>query len=305
MADIAIIVNPKSASGRTARDWNRLVPHVPQHADVCFTDAPGRAIELTAHALRTGARTILAVGGDGTVNEVVNGIFASGAPTSEIRLAVVPCGTSSDLCRSLAIPGDAVKAAELLRMGNFRKIDAMHVRYAATDGRMVSRYALNVVSFGMGGVVAARTNWTRFLGGRLSFLAAIGLTAFSYSSKTVSIRLDEGPPLETRITNVAVGNGRFHGAGMCVCPNAALDDGLLDVTVIGPLSMYELARDIGVLYNGRLCSHARVQSYRARRIEADSGHDVMIEIDGEPVGRLPVEISVIPEAIQIACQACY
>ena len=147
----------------------------------------------------------------------------------------------------------------------------------------------------MGGAVAARANRSsKALGGQFAFLAATLQTALTFSGNSVTLRLDESKRIEAKITNVAVGNGQYHGAGMWVCPGASIDDGLLDVTVIRYLSLLELARNLPALYNGRIYSHPKVQSHRVKVVHADSREPALIEIDGEPLGRLPIEVSVLP-----------
>src|SRR5439155_17612433 len=130
-------------------------------------------------------------------------------------------------------------------------------------------------------------------------LAATLQTALTFSGNSVTLELDESKRIEAKITQVAVGNGRYHGAGMCVCPAALIDDGLLDVTVIRYLSLAELVWNLPALYNGRIYSHPKVEWCRAKSVKADSRETALIEIDGEPLGRLPIEISVLPKAIRV------
>ena len=235
----------------------------------------------------------MAVGGDGTINEVVNGFFEEEQLiATDAELAVIAKGTGSDFSRSLnrAVP-----------RGERRLIDVMKVRYTAIDGvRCPSRYSINVTSFGIGGEVAARVNRpAKSFGGRMAYLAGMLRTALSYSGKLVTIELNNSQTIEERIFNVAVGNGQYQGAGMRVCPGAILDDGLLDVTVIRDISLRELATGLGQLYGGGIYSHPKVQAYRVNRLSAASKESVFVEIDGESVGKLPIEISILPKAIRV------
>ena len=179
-------------------------------------------------------------------------------------------------------------------------IDVMKVRYTAIDGVRPSRYSINVTSFGIGGEVAARVNRpAKSFGGRMAYLAGMLRTALSYSGKLVTIELNNSQTIEEKILNVAAGNGQYQGAGMRVCPGAILDDGLLDVTVIRDISLRELATGLGQLYGGGIYSHPKVQAYRVNRLSAASKESVFVEIDGESVGKLPIEISILPKAIRV------
>lgn len=278
------ILNPNAGSGRTA-------PRLPRGVEALETKAPGHAIELTRDAIKRGAQTIIAVGGDGTINEVVNGFFENEQPIgNDATLSIIPRGTGSDFCRTL----------NKTYSGEKRMVDLMKVRYTAADGSKRVRYAINVASFGMSGAVAARVNESsKPLGGTITFLFATLQTALKFSGNFVMLQLDNSKTIEAKITNAAVGNGQYHGAGMWVCPGAMIDDGLLDVTVIRYLSLPELVRNVPVLYNGGILSHAKVESYRVKHVKAESREPALIEIDGEPLGHLPMEISVLPQAIRV------
>src|SRR5262245_2815147 len=299
-ADFVAIVNPASAGGKTAMTWERVQKTL-GNIRVLKTAARGHATELTSAALKNGARTIIAVGGDGTINEVVNGFFSDGRLiNAEAALGIVPAGTSSDLRRSLDLPLDQKEAASILRNGVPRPIDVMCVRYTDASGASATRYAINVTSFGISGLVAARApRAAKGVGGRLAYLSAAAMAAFRFPGRRVVLILDGTNRIEERITNVAVGNGRYHGAGMRVCPNADLTDGLLDVTVIGYVGLFELLASARMLYNGRILDHPKVQSFRARHVQAESTEQTLIEIDGEPLGQLPMEIEVLPNALPI------
>jgi YegS/Rv2252/BmrU family lipid kinase len=296
----AAIVNPRAATGRTGRRWPELAASLPE-LDVRFTSAPGHATELTRECLRGGYERIVAVGGDGTINEVVNGFLIDGRPIApEATLSILPIGTGSDFQKSLGIGSldDAIKLIGQERPG---AIDIGKVEYRSPGGGLESRYFANVVSFGMGGEVAARAkNVVSKVSGKGAFLLATAQVFLTYSPKTAALTVDGEERGPYTITNIAIGNGRYHGGGMHVCPRALLDDGELDVTVIEALSSYELARDIKLLYSENLYVHPKTYHLRGRRISARSGQLVSIEVDGEALGFLPLEFSVVPQAIRVA-----
>jgi YegS/Rv2252/BmrU family lipid kinase len=298
---IVAIVNPRSGNGKSAAVWARVRRHLPGPVETLETRTPAHAIELAREAIKAGAQTVVAVGGDGTINEVMNGFFERERPIpTQTRLGILPHGTGSDFKRILNLPLDEKKVAAVLHRGDPRLVDVLKVRYTRMDGSSALRYSINITSFGMGGAVAAKVNRSsKPLGGKMAFLMSTLRTALNFSGKSVTLKIDGSEAMEEKITSVAVGNGQYHGAGMWVCPGASISDGILDVTVIRYLSLFALLKGLPVLYNGGIYSHPKVKAYRARRIEATSKESALIEIDGEPLGRLPIEISIVPNAIRV------
>ncbi len=300
----AAIVNPNSAGGKTGAAWQRIRG---QLEDVCGpvtvyeTKGPGHAIQLAAAAVDSGHRTLIAVGGDGTVNEVVNGILLKDESTvSGITLGLIPQGTGSDLRRALRVPLDEKAAIETLQSGTATSLDVMKVVYRKPDGAHDIRYSVNLTSFGMGGAVAARANQSsKPLGGMVTFLVATALATLGFRGNRVSIELDEDELKDVLITNVAVGNGQYHGAGMMICPRAVIDDGLLDVTIVEKMSLWEIASGIRMLYDGTVYDHPKVHFRRTKHLIASSDEPSSIEIDGEPLGHLPLEITILPGALRM------
>jgi YegS/Rv2252/BmrU family lipid kinase len=301
---IAAIVNPKASNGRAGETWRKVRAHLPDTVQTLETKGPGHAIALTAHAIANGARTIVAVGGDGTINEVVNGFLEGGpAAASEASLAIVPHGTGSDFRRVLNLPWGKQQFARVILDGVPRLVDVLRVRYTQPDGTPGIRYSINVTSFGMGGAVAARAHrLSRFLGGRLGFLAATLRIAAGFAGVHARIVLDGSRTIEARITNVAAGNGQYHGSGMWVCPGASIEDGQMDVTIIEYLPLLRILFSLPTLYDGSIYQHPKVQSFRAKRVQATSQERALIEIDGEPLGKLPVEVEIVPKAIRLVTQ---
>ena len=298
------IVNPRSANGKTARAWatiRRQLESALGPLQVLETAAPQHATALAASAIRGGSKAIIAVGGDGTIHEVVNGFFGrEGLVSRDTVLGIIPQGTGSDFRRTLSIPLNAKAAIEVIRRGAVKRIDAGRVRFLTLEGASNERYCINVTSFGIGGAVATRANQSsKRLGGKLTFALAAALTVRWFPGNTVTLHLDGKALRAAKITHVAVGNGQYHGGGMWVCPRAVPDDGLLDVTVIRHLSALQILRASPALYNGRLYEHPSVEYYRASRVDAFSSDRSLIEIDGEPAGRLPLEISVLPKAMAV------
>ena len=304
----ALIVNPRSAGGATGKRWAPLQSAIETRlgsVDVSFTRHAGHAIELTRTALEAGCERIVGVGGDGTFNEIANGFFHGDTPVNaEACFGIVPMGTGGDFRRTLGIPRELDRAVEVIAAGALRTIDVGKLSYRDASGASRSRYFVNLVSFGMGGEVAARSrNILTPLGGKLAFFWATLKVFAIYRGKAVDLRLDGGPPQSFRVLNVAAGNGAYHGGGMHVCPEAILDDGLLEVTVIRDLGVLTLLKDLSYLYDGRILSHPKAHHFRASRLEATAPETTRIEVDGEPLGTLPAEITLRPRALRVLSPA--
>jgi YegS/Rv2252/BmrU family lipid kinase len=306
---VAAIANPYAAGGRAGRLWPHMAQRLRERLGdltVRLTDSAGHATRIARELVDEGYDLIVAVGGDGTISEVANGFLQDDQPVRrEAQLGILPVGTGADFQRTLGIPSDIDQAIEILAAGKSLAIDVGKIGFVARDGSRQQRYFVNLTSFGMGGTVAASArNLLTALGGKMGFLWATFKTVATYRGRHVSLELDgNGQPLSFFITNVAVGNGRFHGGGMRPCPTAAVNDGVLEVTVIDYLKPWELVRDIYVLYSEDVYRHPKAHHLRARRLVARAEEPTWIEVDGEPVGRLPIEIAVLPQRLNVLVDA--
>lgn len=300
-----VVVNPASANGRTGRRWPELAARLRAQVgdfEVAFTERPRQAGSLVADAVRRGFTRIISVGGDGTHNEVVNGLFAPGVDCAEVTLAVVPTGTGGDLRRTLGLSNDAVEAIEAIGR-DVRRIDAGQLEYTAHDGSTETSYFINITSFGIGGLVDKLVNnSSKALGGKVSFLWGTARAAIRYKNQPVVLTLDEGEPIKRTINNVAVANARYFGGGMKIAPEAEMTDGLFDVVVVGDLSTFEMARGMSSIYRGEHIGRRGIESFRARVVHAepaDPEAEVLIDMDGEQPGRLPATLTVVPAAFKV------
>ena len=306
-----VIVNPASAGGATGEAWPGVASDLRRHFGpfACAFTGRGGDARLTAESeAARGRHFIIACGGDGTINEVADGILRSGA---DAELGLLPSGTGGDFRRTLEIPERTAAAARALREGRTRRVDAGRVVFAGEAGEEETRHFVNVASFGIGvevigrvkkgdgaGVAAAAS---RALGGRAAFAAAALQSAFAYEQPLVRITLDGGPEFRLRITNFCVANARFFGGGMKIAPEAKLDDGLFDLVAIGDMSGALLLANSYRVYLGTHLGLRQVQHARARRVEARSDGDmeVGIEIDGETAGKLPATFEILPRALRV------
>ena len=304
-----VIANPTAGRGRVRRLWPQIQSHLDHALPTCsvqWTEAPGDATALTRTALRDGVERVVAVGGDGTLHEVVNGFFAAdGTPiASSARLTPIACGTGNDFRRSLGIP-EAPDVGPLLAQSRVRPVDLLRVSSTAADGTKQQRYALNVVSFGLSSrVVETIHRGTVPLPGRaLQYLGALLYALVAHRPIPIALHLDGTPLPVSDIHLVAVGNGHTFGDGLKITPHAVPDDGALDVTVLGDHSLWPLLRHLPRLYRGTHLSLDAMTSHRGRRLTARSPRTepVWLEADGELVGHLPATIEVVPQALRLQC----
>ena len=318
LAHTVVIVNERAGGGKMADTFRRVEHRLDDVLDaweVRFTDGPNHATELARDALREGAETILVAGGDGTVNEVINGFFEplqtrqDGCDSSRpqpiratARLGLLAGGTGGDFRKSLRMP-DMNAAIDALAAGHTRRIDLGMLTYTDTASRQ-QRYRLfqNIASVGLGGLVDRYVKQLPRLPGRLAYAAASFRALIAYRNPLVRLTVDDHFEAELPAAIVAVANGRFFGGGMMVCPSAKLDDGLFDVTVLGDLSKWELATLSATIYDGAHIYNPKVITRRGTRVTcsgAGEREDVYLDVDGEPLGRLPASFEIIPDALTL------
>lgn len=301
---IMVIVNPNSANGSTRSDWSSIkekLDDVVGTFDHRFTEGPNDATGVAREALKSGYKTIVSVGGDGTNNEIVNGFFDGDEPIGgDASLAVISRGTGSDLIKTLGIPKDLDKAIAILAGGRTKPIDVGRMTFVDHQGKESLRYFVNITSFGMGGAVDERVNrTTKVFGGFVSFLWATLVTFLTYKNQVVQFQVDDGEMRETSIMNVAVANGKFFGGGMMVAPEAVMDDGLFDIIVLGDMGPIESMLNGSKIYKGTHVDHPKVESLRGRKVAANSRERVLLDVDGEQPGMLPATFEIVTGAIHV------
>ena len=296
---VAAIVNPRAGSGAARRRWPRAARLLADRlgpVQVCFTEAPGHARALARELAAAGCDLLIVAGGDGTLNEVVNGLLATPSGT---RLGVLPLASGGDFARTLGVPGLA-QAVDALAAGECGWIDAFRARFRGPGGVATERCFLNAASVGLGAVAARGLGgWRRVMPGSVRYLAAAIPPLASGQSYRVTLRLDDGGPMTFDMTTLAVANGQYQGGGIRIAPEAALDDGLADITVVERVSLAEVASNLPILYSGALYSHPKVRHWRGARVRIEGEPETPVELDGEPVGTLPLDVEVIPRALRV------
>ena len=298
-----VIVNPASAAGATGRRWGRIAKLLRSSLgdfEHVATQKPGEATMLSRAALREGFEMVVSVGGDGTLNEVVGGFFnGSAAVAPAAVLGVIALGTGSDFARTID-QTDLESACARLGGRKTHTIDVGIARFAGHDGAPTTRVFINVASFGCGGLVAHLVSpRLKAVSGRLAFTFATLRALAVNRDQVVTLQLNDLPPRSLAITNCAFANGRFFGAGMQVAPAAQLDDGEFDVTIWSGFRLMDFIRKRHTLYDGSHVREPGAQVLRCRRAIASSEFTVLLEVDGESVGRLPAQLDVLAGALQL------
>jgi len=291
------LVNPASSNGATGKRWPELAHRAERlglSGETLFSERPGHLIQLARRAVDEGARLVVAVGGDGTLNEVVNGIAGS-----DVELATIPLGTGMDFGRTYGIPTRFEDAVRVAVDGAIRPIDAGRVRYRTWEGTDAERWFANVGSVGMSGAVAQRANgMSKALGGRVTFFYALTRVFFEWENTEVRVQLDDGER-RGRMHDVIVANGVWHGGGMKLAPDAAPDDGAFDVVLIGDVSKVDFMTTAPKLYKGRHVGHPKIEIVRSRVVGVDAEEHLPIELEGEQVGTTPAVFELVPHALRI------
>lgn len=299
-----IIVNPASANGRTGKNWPRMSSYLYSQGlefDQQMTGSMGDATRLARQALLDGYTTVVSVGGDGTLNETLNGFFAGDALINpRAKLGVLFCGTGGDFIRTAGIPRNFNQAAARLREGNSNILDVGRITFASHSGERVSRYFLNVAGFGVDGEIVYRVNHTsKALGGFVSFLYATVSGLVAYRCLPVKLEIDSQVCYEGMFTVVAVGNGQFFGSGMQIVPMAKLDSGHFDIVLIEQMSKLELLRYLPSIYRGNHIKNPHARLFSGKEVRATSSQKVLVDIDGEQPGCLDAEFTIVPACLPV------
>jgi YegS/Rv2252/BmrU family lipid kinase len=293
------LVNPAAANGSTGRRWPEIAHQaagVGLEGDALLSERRGHLGELAREAALGGARLLVVVGGDGSINEVVNGLAGIESPPA---VALIPRGTGGDFVRTFDIPNDIATAARVALAGDTQSIDLGRVDYRSWDGSDGSALFANVASAGMSGAIAQRANDTsKALGAKASYLWATFAVFAGWSAVETRLTVD-GEFRDGPMFDVVVANGRYFGGGMKMCPDAAPGDGLLDVVTIGDVTKRDLVMTMPKIYRGTHLPHPKAEALRGRVVTVETDEPVPVELDGEQPGTTPARFEVLPGALQL------
>lgn len=311
---IAAIVNPYSGGGKTGRAWpaiekkltRALGPVTTYMTEGAATPHHLPAAGPTAKALKDGADLVIAVGGDGTINEVVNGFFEEGKPINpEAAFTFLNTGTGGDFRKTFGYDGTLDEAIEKLGKAEASPIDIGKLTFIAEDGHETARYFDNIASFGLSGAVDRAVNKagvSKLLGGKFAFFWGTLKTVLTYRPQAVRVTTDSGFDEVRNISTLAVANGRFFGGGMMMAPHAKPDDGLFDIVMMCDTTFKDMFSSSGSLYEGTHLANPKVTSLQAKVLEARPAEEneiVLLDIDGEAPGRLPARFEILPAALNL------
>jgi YegS/Rv2252/BmrU family lipid kinase len=303
VADVLFIVNPASGAGRAGQEWAGIASWLSSTGlsyEAVLTTRPLEATEIAERAVHQSRPAVVAVGGDGTLNEVVNGFFHNGAPIpTTTRLAMLPLGTGGDFRRTLKIPLDPKAAIEILRTGVARRLDAGCVSYRTADGGTGVRHFINIADAGLGGEVVHRVNNGSKRLGPATFKVASFLALMTWKNKPMNVVVD-GVAHDLKAMQIVIANCQYFGGGMRMAPTASPTDGVFDVILVGNAGKLETIRGIGTVSRGaHLDEHNRhYQLMYGKRISVSCEDRVRIDLDGEDPGFLPALFEIQPGAIE-------
>ena len=301
-----VIVNPQAGNGRTEKIWPNIESALEKSIgsfEVLQTTCRGDATDLSRRILAVDTARIVAVGGDGHLNEVLNGFIENDLPVNpEARLSFVMTGTGCDFQRSLGISGKWQNAAAKLKDAKVRKIDVGKVNYTASDKTQKIRYFDNIASFGLSGAVDHCLEHSRlrdYLGGSPLFLWATIKTVFTHPNQSIRFRINDGPEEEICSRLGLLANGRYFGGAMHAAPEAELDDGLLDLLMLKEISVAKFLWHLPKIYKGTHLKIPEIFFQKVRKFTAESSEQVILDIDGESPGYLAATFEVLPKILNL------
>lgn len=295
-----VIVNPIAGASSTFRKWpqiRQMLGHIGFSFDYQYTECAGHAIELAYEAASGGYRYLVAVGGDGTINEVANGILNT-KNAAETSLGVINTGTGSDFVRSLHIPRSYSQACPILNSDSRMRVDVGVAEYYK-NGKKLKRYFINSAGIGFDAEAANATNsFPKFIKGTFPYIMGLLGTLAKYQNKEVKIIVN-GKEESKKVLSVVVANGRYFGGGMLVAPKAELSDSLFDVLTVGDMGKFDLLKTFPTIYKGTHIHHPKVHVQKTNQISIESEEKLLVQADGEIIGEGPVKFSMVPSALNV------
>jgi YegS/Rv2252/BmrU family lipid kinase len=297
------IINMAAGGGKTERDWPFIAQTLQKegiHYEPFFTQRRLHASIIARNKIQEGYSKIIVVGGDGTMNEVINGLFSQKRiQTSEVMLGMISVGTGNDWAKTFNIPSDYKGAIRTIKEQRTFIQDAGLVFYRK-NGKEWKRYFINIAGIGFGARVVERTNRMKERGrsGSLLYLYSLFYSLIGYRAKSAVIEID-GKSYQRKIFALNVGIGKYNGGGMIQVPHAVPDDGLYSITLIRKVGKLILLANIMKLYNGNITKHSKVETYMAKSIQIEGSSRLKIETDGESLGHGPASFQIIPRSVRV------
>lgn len=301
---IYTIVNPMSSNGKTGKRWPKYLKKFKEaglNLHIKETHYPGHAVNLTKTALNNGYKTIMAVGGDGTVNEIVNGFFENGKLIEkDAVLLIFSQGTGSDYVKSLGLDKKIETVIDVYNRYERKWVDLGKIKYHNFDKKKVERYFVNTADVGIGGETVEYVNRaSKFMGGILTYLFGAVRTLIKYENKVMKLNIDKKLVKNSLTNSVMVSLGKYFAGGMPIAPEAEIDDGYFDILILGDLSKSETLLNLYKAYQGTHLDYPKIDYLKGKDVKIESKERVLIDIDGESAGTLPAEFTILKERFPI------
>jgi YegS/Rv2252/BmrU family lipid kinase len=300
-----VIMNPAARKGRSGENWGNVQALLNQHLDdynVSFTEQAGHAKSLARQALDDGYERFIAVGGDGTANEVLNGLCENGTLMNpNTVMSVIPAGTANEICRSLGLLEDPTLAYQVLSNGKPISVDLQMISCENFNGERVKHHGALLTSVGSAAEISHKTSRSKYikrLGAELSYFIVTLLVTLTYKPKEFVIQIDDGPEETLTLTTGLICNMKYGGGGMKLAPNAIYDDGEFDFVLFDNFTRTDLlTKSPSWLFEGRHIDHPKIDVRRGRKVRISSEMDSFVDADGETIGRIPLELEMKPNAL--------
>ncbi len=297
------IVNRAAGGGKTEKDWPLIAELLDRYGIIFephFTNRRLHASIIARNKIKEGYSKIIVVGGDGTMNEVINGIFAqTRIQTKEVMVGMISVGTGNDWARMFNIPSDYEGAIQTIKRQRTFIQDAGLVSYRKNDTEW-KRYFINIAGLGFGARVTERSNRMKDKGksGPYLYFYNLFLSLLGYKAQSAEIEID-GKSFDRKVFSINVGIGKYNGGGMIPVPHAIVDDGLYSITLIKKIGKLNLLANMKRLYNGTIINHSKVETYMAKSMQIGGSSKMQIETDGESLGHGPMDFQIIPRSVTV------
>ncbi|OIP00759.1 MAG: hypothetical protein AUJ98_06465 [Bacteroidetes bacterium CG2_30_33_31] len=298
-----VIVNPNAGGRQGKKDWPKIEAMIIDAGlkyKKVLTEYRHHAIKLTKMYVAQGYRKLICVGGDGTINEVVNGIMTSKANLQEVSFGVIMIGTGNDWGRMFDIPTDYKKALKVIIDAKKFQQDVGRVTYFLGK-EIKERFFINAAGIGFDAMVVQNANTKKDKGksGKFSYLITLFKTLMKYKNLNINVTIEDRQLVGSELFTMGIGIGRFSGGGMQQVPKAVADDGLFDIMLVNNISKAKIIYKIKKLYNGEILDLKEVNMFKAKSLVVSSTDKVMLEVDGESLGHSPFTFEIIPERLNV------
>jgi diacylglycerol kinase (ATP) len=300
-----VIINPASAGGKTRRKQVQILQvierNVGKRYSLCVTQRPFEASFSARRAITRGSELIITIGGDGTIQETVNGFFSNGCPINPAcQLGIIDSGTGSGFAQSMGLPLSINEQLEIIFRGQTRSIDIGKAVFSDKNGKPRQRYFVNESQAGIGGAVVKNVQSKhKKLGGLVSFGSSTLLMAFRHPNQFLTVVIDDIHKITEHFIGIVIANGKYMAGGMNLTPQAKVDDGWLDILLIHGQSIPQRLLNFPKIYSGRHIDSSKFSYYRGKRIALSSSEKVLFEADGELLGSLPCTVEIVPSVLKV------